>query len=397
VSRSWKHDAVTQIDAAEAELTDLSCKIQAHPELAYEEFSASTWLSDFLEARGFEVVRGAGGLPTAFVATRFGNGEGPNLAFLAEYDALPGIGHGCGHNLIGVGAVGAALGVSAVLSHLSGSIQVIGTPAEEYTDGKAGKIKLLEAGVFADVDACLMFHPWTETALALADLGFGIFDATFRGQTAHAAGDPWNGLNAQDAAVLTYSAVSVLRQQLRPDARVHCLITHAGDAVNIIPMRSSIRVMFRAPEPGYLQELSVKVGHCAEGAALATGTRLELEEITRVQPSRLNPTMCRLVEENMTEVGQPPHRMELWPVSSDFGNVSQALPSLSLLIRTHEPGTIWHSRAVAETATSDQAHAGMLLAAKVLAMSAIDLFAEPGLLKSARLDHTAGEANDVNA
>ena len=154
--------------------------------------------------------------------------------------------------------------------------------------------------------------------------------------------------------------------------------------------------MFRAPEPSYLEELSVKVGHCAQGAALATGTHLELEEITRVQPSRFNATLCRLVEENMTELGQPSHRMELWPVSSDFGNVSQALPSLSLLVRTHEPGTIWHSKAVAQAATSEQAHAGMLLVAKTLAMSAIDLFATPDLLESARLDHAAGEANNVS-
>ena len=379
-----KDQAIAHIEANQNRLFDLSRKIHANPELAYEEFQASSWLSRFLEAQGFSVEREAGGLPTALVATLSGKTEGPAIAFLAEYDALPEVGHGCGHNLIGVGAVGAAVGLSAVMPLLPGTLQVVGTPAEEFTEGKAGKIRLLEEGVFAGVDACLMFHPWTETAVAQSDLGFMVLDVTFRGKPAHASADPWNGLNALDGVVLTYSSLSLLRQQMKPDARIHCMIMHGGDAVNIIPERASIRVMFRSPDSAYLEGLRERIEECTKGAALATGTEIDIHKVTHVQNSRFNAALYGVAKGNMAALGERLPAMAFWGGSSDFGNVSQALPALSLLVKTHEPGINWHSKAVTEGAISERAHAAMLLASKTMAMIAIDLLTEPKLLESVR-------------
>jgi amidohydrolase len=308
------------------------------------------------------------------------------VAFLAEYDALPQVGHGCGHNLIGTGAAGAALGVAAVMGDLPGTIQVIGTPAEEFTEGLAGKIRLLDQGVLSGVDVCLMFHPWTETAVAKRDFGFMVFEVSFRGQAAHAAADPHHGLNALDAVVLTYNSISALRQQVKPDARIHCIITHGGDAVNIIPHETSARIMFRSTEPNDLEALAARIEACIQGAALSTGTEAEVQKLTHVQPSRFNATLCSIVEGNMNALGIDLRSIELWGASSDFGNVSQEIPALSMLVKTHEPGVNWHSKAVAEGAVTRLAHAGMLLAAKALALSAIALLTDADLLASVRKD-----------
>jgi amidohydrolase len=379
-----KDRAIARIDEVRDELTELSDRIQANPETAYQEFKAASWLSQFLEEHGFSVEREAGGLPTAFVATCEGKAPGPTLAFLAEYDALPEVGHGCGHNLIGVGAVGAGAGLASQMADLGGTIKVIGTPAEEFTEGKAGKIRLLEEGAFSDIDIALMFHPWTVTAAATCDFGFIVYDVTFRGKTAHAAADPWNGKNALDAVVLTYNNIGLLRQQLKPDARVHQIITHGGDAANVIPDQASIRVMFRSIDPSYLEELEIKVLSCVRGAAEASGTEVETQKVTHVKPSRFNPELYQIAKSNMAALGESLDTMGNWGCSSDFGNVSQMLPSIYLLIETHDSGINWHSDKVSRGSRTPKAHDGMILMAKTLAMSAVDLLADPQLIMKAK-------------
>lgn len=375
-----KEKAIQRIESERRELISLSTKIHAHPELAYHEHESAVLLSRYLELKGFQVEQEAGGITTAFFAKKAGKEKAPKIAFLAEYDALPEIGHGCGHNLIGTGAIAAAVGVAEVIGDLPGTICVIGTPAEEYTEGKAGKIRLLEEGVFSGIDACLMFHPWTETASALSDFGFIIYDIAFSGKTAHAAADPWNGLNALDGVVQTYNAISMLRQQLKPDARIHCLITHGGDAVNVIPQNASMRIMLRSPDPQYLQDLSQRIQNCAQSSAMASGTNLNLKQVTYVKPSLFNHELFEIVKGNMEELDVELEKLDFWGASSDFGNVSQVIPSISFLMQTHDPGINWHSEEVVKGAVSDQAHSAMLFAAKILAMSAIDLMMFPELL-----------------
>jgi amidohydrolase len=226
-------DSISQaVDRLADELDALSHQIHAHPELAYQEVQACGWLSDFLARQGFKVEKGVGGVESAFRGT-IETGEGPTIAILCEYDALPGIGHACGHNVIATSGVGAGAALAAVRAQLpKGRIQVIGTPAEE---GGGGKVKLIKGGVFREVDCAMMIHGFDRTLLHQDLLGIvrGTFE--FTGRASHASADPWEGVNALDAVIQTYNAISMLRQQVRPDCRIHGIITNGGAAANIIP------------------------------------------------------------------------------------------------------------------------------------------------------------------
>jgi amidohydrolase len=373
-----------QID--QTELHGLALRILQHPELGYAEERASDWLSGWLAERGFRLERPLGGLPTAFRAT-CSNGRGPHIAFLAEYDALPEVGHGCGHNLIGPAAVGAALGVATVLENFQGTISVIGTPAEEYLGQVEGKIKLLQAGAFEDIDVALMVHPQYENRILGGDLGFIACEIVFHGRTAHAAADPWNGANALDGLLLTFNNINALRQQLRPEIRVHGIVTDGGQAPNVIPGRAAARLMVRAADPDNLEAAYARVEDCARAGALASGTRLELLRHTTVYNSRVNPTLNRLVLANLEQLGQAVNEAPYFMSgSSDFGNLSQVLPAVMFLIETHPAGLPWHSAEVAHASGEEMALRGMIVGACALAGVAVDLLNDPVLLAQVRAD-----------
>ncbi|MBI2553194.1 MAG: amidohydrolase, partial [Candidatus Rokubacteria bacterium] len=254
------------LDALADELEAISHRLHANPELCYEEQKAAAWLTEFLEQKGLKVERGVGGLPTAFRATVPGSAPGPTIAIMAEYDALPKIGHACGHNVIaasGCGA-GAALAVALKTIPFRGTIQVIGTPAEE---GGAGKVRLLEAGAFKGVEAALMIHPRCGTQIWRPSLGIIKVKAEFHGKAAHASSWPWRGANALNAVIQLFVGLDAMRQQLRPDARVHGVITHGGDKPNIIPEYTAAAFYLRSPNKEYLQELLRRFEGCAQGAA----------------------------------------------------------------------------------------------------------------------------------
>ena len=276
--------ATKAIDAAREELVGVALDIHAHPELNYQEHYAAKLLSDTLEGHGFAVERGVGGVETAFRATlQGGAGDGPTVAILAEYDALPEIGHGCGHNLIAMAAVGAGLGVKANLASLPGRVVVIGTPAEE---GGGGKIRLLEAGVFKEVDVCLSSHPSSNRTIipedipmdeswSLAMVGYRYI---FHGKAAHAAAAPEEGINALNAVIHLFSGIDALRQHLRDDVRIHGIITDGGLAPNVVPEFAAANFMLRCRDRRYLSDVVVgKVEQVAQGAALITGATLEVE------------------------------------------------------------------------------------------------------------------------
>jgi metal-dependent amidase/aminoacylase/carboxypeptidase family protein len=226
--QALKQRAAARIDEASGALDDLALAIHDHPETAFEERFASQALADYVASQGHPVTRNAGGLETAFVS-ELKNGGGPTIAICAEYDALPGIGHGCGHNLIATGGVGAYLGVAAVSRELKGAVRLIGTPAEE---GGAGKVKLYDAGVFKDVDAAVMFHPADADVLDPLMVALRVLDIEFRGKAAHAAASPYDGVNALDALMLGWGAMNALRQLVRSDTRIHGMITDGGQASN---------------------------------------------------------------------------------------------------------------------------------------------------------------------
>lgn len=390
-AEGFKERASGYIESVKKDLFELSLKIHSQPETAYQEKTACRTLEDFLYKTGFTIEHGIGGIETAFRASQGTKGNGPTVAFMAEYDALPGIGHGCGHNLIASGAAGAAMGAAAVLndSGLNGRIEVIGTPAEEYTEGKAGKVLLLEAGIFDAVDICLMFHPWTETIAIANDLGFKVMDVTFKGKTAHAASDPWNGINALDGVVLTYVGISALRQQVRDDARIHIIITEGGKVVNVVPDQAKARIMFRSKDIDYLEELDRKIEACIKGASIASLAKVRTDKLTKIYATRFNEVLFQIVSDNFKFFKIELRKPDNLPISGDFGNVSHRVPSFGFMMKTHPENVPWHSVEARDGAIKQAGHEGMIMAAKVLAMSAIDIIVREDLMKRIKQEFTA--------
>ena len=382
-------DALAQaVDRLGDELEALSNRIHANPELGYQEVKASAWLAEFLEANGFKVERGMAGVETAFRAT-LETGEGPTIAILCESDALPGIGHACGHNIIATSGVGAGAALAAVKDRLpKGRVQIIGTPAEE---GGGGKIKLIQGGVFTGVDCAMMIHGMDRTVLHQDLLGIVRVNFDFTGKAAHAAADPWQGINALDAVIQTFNAISMLRQQVRPDVRIHGIITNGGTAPNIIPEAASAAFYVRAASLDYMWEVYRRVVASAEGAARATGTSLKVTQGEMVyEPMKRNQTLLDLFKTNLERLGVKdeapiPDRLG----SSDIGNVSQVIPAIQPYIQVAPTGTAIHSRAFLEASVSPLARQGLILAAKTIAMTAADLLASPELVQRAKADFAA--------
>ena len=376
------------VDRLADELETLSHRIHDHPELAFEEERAHAWLTEFLEKHGARVERGVGGLSTAFRATIAGSGPGPTIAIMAEYDALPGIGHACGHNVIATAGAGAGAALAAALGSLpfAGRIQVIGTPAEE---GGAGKVKLMDAGVFRDVDAAMMIHGRCGTQVWRPSLGIIKVKVEYHGQAAHASSWPWRGVNALNAMIQLFVSLDLMRQQLRPDARVHGVITNGGAQANIIPEYTSAEFYLRSRSVSYCRELVRRFEAAADGAATATGCRVQLTiDPTVHEPLRPNPTMSGLFAENLAMIDFPedPDDGQAGYGSTDCGNVSQRIPTIHPYIRISPDGVPGHSREFATWARSPQARAGMLAGAKALALTALDLLAAPDRLAAAKAD-----------
>ncbi len=384
-------EALSQaVDGLADELETLSRRIHANPELGYQEAKAAAWLSEFLQAKGLEVERGVAGLETAFRAT-LETGEGPTISILCEYDALPGLDHACGHNLIGASGVGAGAALAAVKHRLpSGRIQVIGTPAEE---GGGGKIKLIQGGVFKDVDCAMMIHGFDRTILHQDLLGIVRVTFDFTGKAAHASADPWEGINALDAVIQTFNAISMLRQQVRPDVRLHGIITNGGAAPNIIPEAASATFYVRAASLDYMWEVCRRAVACAEGAARATGASLRVTQGEMVyEPLKRNQTLLELFKANLERLGVTedapiPDRLG----SSDIGNVSQVIPAIQPMIKVAPTGTPIHSRAFAAAAVSAGARQGLVVAAKALAMTTADLLSSPEAVQRAKAEFVAAK------
>jgi amidohydrolase len=383
-----KDDIAKAVDRLADDLERLSRKIHDNPELGYQEVKASGWLAEFLAAQGFKVERGVAGVETAFRAT-IETGEGPTIAILCEYDALPGIGHACGHNVIAAAGAGAGAALAALKQQLpQGRIQVVGTPAEE---GGGGKVRLVHGGVFKGVDAAMMIHGWDKWISHQDLLGIVRVGFEFTGRAAHASADPWEGVNALDAVIQTFNNVSMLRQQVRPEYRIHGIITHGGAAPNIIPEFAAATFYVRAPKLDEMWALHRRVVACAEGAAKATGCTLKVVEPDNTyEPMKRNQTLLDAFRANMARLGlleAPEVKDRLG--SSDVGNVSQVVPTIQPLVKIAPDGTPIHSRAFEAAAVSPLARQGLLAAAKVMAMTALDLLAEPGLLARAHQEFAA--------
>jgi len=376
--------AVAAAAAASAqEITGLSLRIHGHPELGHREHQAVAWCRDVLERHGFG-VEAVPGIETAFVATRRGRGPGPTIGFLAEYDALPGVDHGCGHNLIAGSAVGAGVFLAAAMADLPGTIKVYGCPAEELGTGKPA---MLAAGAFAGLDVALTYHAWSGTALMEGCTGVRVFEFRFVGRPAHAAANQHEGASALDGVLLTYANINALRQFIRDGARIHGIVTDGGQAVNVIPERAACTIGVRAAERAELDRVAARVVDCARAAALASGTALEVVDGITLDPVRYNAALGELAAPHLEALGESVIRWRS-PASTDFGNVSQAVPSLLFSVATWPEGVEFHTREAAAHAARPQAMRAMLTAAQAMALVAAELITDPDALRRVRDDFT---------
>ncbi len=366
------------IDAHRHQLSELSLKIHSNPELAFQEVKAATWLTQYLEENGFSIQRSICELPTAFSGS-YGQGK-PTIAILAEYDALPDLGHACGHNLIATCAVGAAVASKPAIDQFGGNILAIGTPAEEKG---GGKIIMAEKGAFDDLDVAMMMHPGAYDVATARALACSALEVEFFGKAAHAAVSPEAGINALEAMLNSFTAINSLRQHIKNTARIHGIITDGGEAPNIVPAHSAGHFLVRAEDEAYLDELKQKVINCFIGAATASGARLEYrwEEIGYA-PLRNNLTLARLFRQNMQSLGR---RVRLLNRSrsfgsTDMGNVSQLVPSIQPFVAIAPREVTLHSPQFASAAASEVGIRGLIDAAKSLAMIVVDLVANPDLV-----------------
>ena len=378
-SRAARARACDTIRAHGGRLVDLSRRIHAHPELAFEEVRASAWVADFLERAGFVVARGCGDLPTALRAR---HGRGPLVVTLcAEYDALPGVGHACGHNLIAASSVGAALGLAAVCDDADLTVEVIGTPAEE---SGGGKIRLLECGLFDAAHLAMMVHPSAVDVLRPCLVAATTFDVHYQGRAAHAGGFPELGINAADAITIAQTAIGLLRQHLKATDRVHGIVTHGGDAVNIVPAHASATYTIRAASLEDLETLRDRVLRCFEAGALASGATLTVTGGDRPYAEvRHDDEIAALYRAHAEALGRT--FVDSGPLvdrplaSTDMGNVSRVVPSIHPLIGINAGAATNHQPEFAAACATVDADRPVIDGAMALAATAIDAACTPAI------------------
>lgn len=372
-----KESIIRDIDARSRELRELACRIHDNPELGFNEYQASEWLTAFLEKNGFRIERGISGLPTAFKAS-YGRGK-PEFALLAEYDALPEIGHACGHNIIATCAAGAITAAKLAADEFGGTVTVIGTPAEELY---GGKIVMADKGAFDNLDFAMMVHPSTADTATTGALACQNINVEFIGKPAHAAALPEAGINALDAMILSFNGISALRQHIRDTSRIHGIITHGGEAPNVVPAYTAGTFIVRAAERDYLEELKERVLRCFRAGAEATGAELRYrwDEVCYL-PMLNNLQLAGLFAGNMMQLGRDTAITSGDKAfgSTDMGNVSQIVPSIHAMVAIAEPDILIHSPEFATAAASERGMQGMLDAAKAMAMTVAEVLADTGL------------------
>jgi amidohydrolase len=379
-------EAKTAVAAAvernRGEILELSHRIHANPEPAFEEVQAATWIAEILDRRGFAVEHPAGRLATAIRAVRPNGlgGERPRIGILAEYDALPGLGHGCGHNTMAASGVGAALALAEVSGDLPGEIVFLGTPAEERGSGKQF---MIEDGLFEGIDAALLYHPCDRSHVETHPLASEDVEVVFRGLQAHASSDPWMGRNALDALISLFASVGLWRQQLRPTARVHGIIRDGGTAANVIPDRAEAWFMIRSDNERDYEGMRERFRQMCEAAALATDTTVEVSFSGRASTMRNNQVLAERFRANMAAYGIVDQGDDPNAGSTDMANVSWVCPAIHPDLSIAPEGTPGHSILFRDAAATPRADETTLLAATLVAQTAYELFADPDLVAAA--------------
>jgi amidohydrolase len=377
-----KGRAAAAVEAARGEILDLSHRIHANPEPAFEEHQAAAWVAEAVARHGFLVEHPAGSLATA-VRGRLTGGlgaDGPRIGVLAEYDALPGLGHGCGHNTMAASGVGAAIALAAVRDAWAGEVVFLGTPAEERGSGKA---IMLQDGLFAGLDAALLFHPCDRNHVECAPLASEDVDVVFTGLQSHAASEPWAGRNALDAMIALFVSVGLWRQQLPPHCRVHGIISEGGTAANIIPDRTRAWFMIRSADQPYYEVMKARFRQLCEAAALAADVTVAVEFSGAATTMKHNTTLAARWVANAEAYGIVDEGMDPTSGSTDMANVSWAMPAIHPDLAITDVPTPGHSIEFRDAAARPRADRTVLLAATLVAQTALDLLLDPVLVAEA--------------
>ena len=383
------------VDRQDAVYRQIALDIHANPETSNHEYFACRTLSEQLKAEGFDVTVDVAGHPTGFTGVYRAKKPGPVLVFLAEFDALPGLGHGCGHNLFGPTSVLAGASLKQVIEETGGEIRVYGTPGEEGGENGSAKGSFVREGLFRDVDAALCVHPGSDRhELTHAEIACAPIRIEFRGKASHASSAPHEGINALDALVLVFNAIGLLRQQLPRDVRIHGIVTRGGDAPNIIPDYTEGRFYVRAATVSRMMGVIEKLKKITEGAALQTGCVGLLEPTQRNLIHNVVPTPSfdEVYLKNLLSLGEVYEPLNVPLGSSDVGNVSQVIPTIQPMIRISDVPVAGHSTEKREACRAETGLRSVALGAKVLALTALDLLLSPELLKKIREDHARAVA-----
>ncbi len=369
------------INENEAKFKDISIYIGENPELGHEEFKACEILTDTLKQHGFNVEIGICDLPTAFKATFDSGKAGPVIGYMAEYDALPELGHACGHNLIATMGIAAGIGLSKVLSETGGKVIVYGTPAEET---KGGKVTMAEAGIFEELDVAMMVHPLDNYMTSGDSLAMDAIQFEFFGKAAHAAASPHLGINALDAVLQTFNSINALRQHIKSDARIHGVITEGGKAANIVPDYAVAQFYVRAGKREEVNKLVEKVKQCAEGAALQTGATVKSSFYEFSYDDMItNQTLSDLFTKQLVDLGVDASEIQEQRDGSgslDMGNVSQVVPSIHPYVKICNEAYACHTHEFREAAMSDQGRDAMILGAKSMALTGLEILTNKEVL-----------------
>lgn len=378
-----KQQIIGFIELIRDELISISKHIHDNPEEGYKEFKANKILTETLAKYGFKVDRNFLGLGTEFIGT-YGEGS-PTVAYLCEYDALPGIGHACGHNIIGTAGVAAAIGLSRVLDKAGGRVVVLGTPAEE-TSG--AKVTMAGKDVFKDIDAAIMVHPSDITSESGASLAMDAVEFVFKGRSAHAAANPEQGINALNACIETFNLINALRQHVTSDIRIHGIISDGGSAPNVVPDRAAARFYVRSMKRSVLDEVTEKVKNCARAAAMGVGAEVEISNYEFSYDNMItNHTLSRIFSHNLKECGIIDIRgAENGSGSIDMGNVSHVVPAIHPYIKVSEEGVSCHTREFAEASVSPLANENMIKAACAMAITGLDIITNRELLDEIKVE-----------
>ncbi|MEH7561206.1 M20 family metallopeptidase [Priestia megaterium] len=369
---------------------EVSKYIGQNPELGHEEFKACKALTDVLKEQGFTVEIGTCDLPTAFTAVYDSQKPGPSIGFMAEYDALPDLGHACGHNLIGTMSIAAGIGLSKAVAETGGKVYVYGTPAEET---RGGKVTMAEQGIFNHLDVAMMVHPYYCHQKSGRSLAMDAIQFEFFGKSAHAAAAPHEGINALDGVLQTFNSINALRQHVKPDVRIHGVITEGGKAANVVPDYVVAQFYVRASTRAYVDEVTEKVKACANGAALATGTKLKISNYEfSYDDMQTNQTLSDVYTNNLISLGvseqsitedQGDHG------SLDMGNVSQVVPAIHPYIQICDDYFVCHTHEFREAALSEQGREAMILGAQTMALTGYDVLTNQALLQKIKEEFKA--------